>query len=166
MRYERDETEAAKLDRNFAELLQELRVGETGVQILFAFLLGIAFQQRFTELTATQLDIYVATLVAAALAAVLFIAPVPIHRIFFRQRLKDDLVRLTARLAMAALAFLLAAMLGAVLLIVDVVVNTPAAIIVTSCMGVVCLSIWYALPLRWSRKSLTEHAKDTSARNT
>jgi hypothetical protein len=159
MSYERDETEASTLDRNFAELLQELRVGETGVQILFAFLLAIAFQQRFTELTAVQLDIYVATLIAAALAAVLFIAPVPIHRILFRHRLKDELVRITARLAMAALAFLLAAILGAVLLIVDVVVNTTAAIVLTVCVGVVCVVIWYALPLRWRRMTAAEQQK-------
>jgi uncharacterized protein DUF6328 len=161
MNYERDESESATLDRNYAELLQELRVGETGVQILFAFLLGIAFQQRFTELTDTQLDIYIATLVTAALAAVLFIAPVPIHRILFRQRVKDELVRITARLAMAALAFLIAAILGAVLLIVDVVANTTAAIAVTVALGVVCAIIWYVLPLRWRRMAVTDGKKDS-----
>jgi hypothetical protein len=160
MSYERDESEAVTLDRNYAELLQELRVGETGVQILFAFLLGIAFQQRFTELTDVQLDIYLATLVTAALAAMLFIAPVPIHRILFRHRLKDELVRVTARLAMAALAFLLAAILGAVLLIIDVVANSTAAISVTVALGVVCAIIWYAFPLRWRRLTSTGHDAD------
>lgn len=160
MSYERDESQASTLDRNYAELLQELRVGETGVQILFAFLLGIAFQQRFTELTDVQLDIYLATLVTAALAAILFIAPVPIHRILFRHRLKDELVRATARLAMAAVAFLLAAILGASLLIVDVVANTTAAISVTVVLGVVCATVWYVFPLRWRRMTATEHEKD------
>ena len=148
-RYIRNESESARLDRNYAELLQEVRVGETGVQILFAFLLSIAFQQRFTTLTDAQLGIYLATLVAAALAAVLLIAPVPIHRILFRHRRKDELVRWTARLAMGGLACLLLAILGAVLLIVDVVANTVAAAIITALVGLACLTFWYALPLRW-----------------
>jgi len=150
-RYARQESESARLDRNYGELLQELRVGETGVQILFAFLLSIAFQQRFATLTDAQLGIYLATLVAAALAAVLLIAPVPIHRILFRHRLKDELVRWTARLAMGGLACLLLAILGAVLLIVDVVANTVAAVIITAVVGLMCLTFWYALPLRWRR---------------
>src|SRR5262245_48883411 len=90
-RYVRRESEAARLDRNFAELLQELRVSQTGVQILFAFLLSIAFQQRFQDLTDAQLRHYLATLISAALAAVFLIAPVPIHRLLFRLRLKEEL---------------------------------------------------------------------------
>lgn len=156
------ESEPEQLARNTGELLQELRVAQAGVQILFAFLLGIAFQRRFGELTTIQYDIYVATLVSAAVAAILFIAPVPIHRILFRQRLKDELVRITARLAMAALAFLLAAMLGALLLIVDFVMNTTAAVVVTICVGALCALVWYVLPLRWRRMTVTEREKDAA----
>src|SRR5579875_1571606 len=90
--YRRDESEAERLDRNFNELLQELRVAQTGVQILFAFLLSIAFQHNFTKLSAEQRDLYIGTLVSAALAAVLIIAPVAAHRLLFRQHRKDTLV--------------------------------------------------------------------------
>jgi hypothetical protein len=121
------------------------------VQILFAFLLSIAFQQRFTTLSDVQRGIYLATLVAAALSAVLLIAPVPIHRILFRHRLKDELVRWTARLAQGGLACLLVAVLGAVLLIVDVVANATAAAVISAVVGVSCVTFWYVLPLYWRR---------------
>jgi hypothetical protein len=157
--YERDESEAQRLDRNFGELLQELRVAETGVQILFAFLLSIAFQQRFAKLTDVQLDIYLGTLVAAAIAATLLIAPVAIHRIVFRRRLKLELVTWTSRLAMGGLAFLMVSILGAVLLIVDVVAGPWPAAVITVCVGLVCGTFWLALPLRWralGRRELAE----------
>src|SRR6185437_5639709 len=102
--YSRNESAAHRLDRNFSELLQELRVAQTGVQILFAFLLSIAFQQRFTSLQNYQRVFYLVTLMAAALAAVLLIAPVAVHRMLFRQHLKDEVVALTSRLAVAGLA--------------------------------------------------------------
>ncbi len=154
--YVRNETEAAKLDRNFAELLQELRVGQTGVQILFAFLLSLAFQQRFTELSTAQRDLYLATLLAAALAAVLLIAPVSIHRIVFRHHRKAELVIWTSRLAMCGLGCLLLAVLGAVALIVDVVAGLTLAIISTAVIGLVCGTFWYALPLRWRAHRVAE----------
>lgn len=148
-RYVRDESDAERLDRNFNELLQELRVSQTGVQILFAFLLTMAFQQRFSQLTAAQLDIYLATLVSAALAAVMLIAPVATHRILFRHRVKDELVTVTSRLAITGLVFLLMAVLGAVLLIVDLVAGVTAAIVLTLVIGLICVNLWYVIPLRW-----------------
>ncbi len=154
-RYSRDETDAERLDRNYAELLQELRVAQTGVQILFAFLLTIAFQQRFAALSTFQRDVYLGTLIAAAVAAVLLIAPVAAHRLLFRQGLKDELVAYTGRLAGAGLVFLTLAILGAVLLIVDVVVGAPAAAVVTAAMALLVLLVWYVLPER----SRTQHRK-------
>jgi hypothetical protein len=147
-RYSRDETDAQKLDRNYAELLQELRVAQTGVQILFAFLLTIAFQARFASLDTFQRDLYLATLVCAAVAAALLIAPVAAHRLLFRQHLKDELVTFTGRLAVGGLVFLTLAMLGAVLLIFDVVAGATAAAVVTSLMGVLVAVAWYVLPFR------------------
>jgi len=146
--YVRDETDAQRLDRNYGEQLQELRVAQTGVQILFAFLLTIAFQQRFASLSATQRGLYVGTLVCAALAAALFIAPVAVHRIFFRRRLKDELVTFTGRTAAAGLFLLALTMLGSVLLIVDFVSGPVAAWIVTAGLAVVFGALWYALPAR------------------
>jgi len=88
----RSETEDERADRRYAELLQELRVAQTGVQFLFAFLLTLAFTQRFVRITDFQLGLYVGTLVASAVAAALLIGPVPFHRIVFRRGLKPRLV--------------------------------------------------------------------------
>ncbi len=143
--YSRQETEAQRLDRNYAELLQELRV-ETGVQLLFAFLLSIAFQSRFNTLSTFQRDIYLAALISAALSAVLLIAPVSAHRLLFRRRLKDELVVWTSHLTVAGLAFLLLSVLAAVLLIVDVVAGGVAAGVVTGTLAVVSVWLWYLQP--------------------
>jgi hypothetical protein len=150
--YQRDEDDAHRLDRNFSELLQELRVAQAGVQILFAFLLSIAFQQRFTTLSTYQHDIYLATLLCAALAAVFFIAPVALHRVMFRLHLKDEIVRYSARMAGIGLVLLALAMLGSVLLIVDVVSGPAPAVIVTIALAVVFGTTWVAFPLSAIRR--------------
>ncbi len=147
-RYSREESDATRLDRNYSELLQEFRVAQTGVQILFAFLLTIAFQPRFASLSTFQRNVYLATLVSAATAAVLLIAPVAAHRLFFRLRLKDELVTFTGRLAVGGLIFLVIAMLGAVLLSVDIAVGPLAAAIITAAIGLLVLIVWYVLPSR------------------
>jgi hypothetical protein len=144
----RDETDQERLDRNFGELLQELRVAQAGVQILFAFLLSLAFTQRFHDLTDVQRDIYVVALVAAALAAALFIAPVSWHRLLFRRRRKDELVTAGNRMALAGLAALLISIIAAVLLIVDVVVGPVVAVVVTALVAAWYVLFWYALPMR------------------
>jgi len=147
-RYARDETEAQRLDRNYSELLQELRVAQTGVQVLFAFLLSIAFQQRFVAISHFQRDVYVGTLVCAAAAAALFIAPVALHRVLFGLHRKDELVTFTGRMAVAGLVFLALAMLGALMLVVDFVVGPIAAAITTSATAVLFVVLWYVLPVR------------------
>jgi hypothetical protein len=147
----RDETEAERLDRNYDELLQELRVAENGVQILFAFLLSIAFQQRFTSTTAFQRDVYVFTLVCAAISAAQLIAPVAIHWMIFRERRKDELVKLTSRLALGGMSFLLLALLGAALLVLDYVLSRAVAVPVMVGLAIVFCWLWLALPLRMRR---------------
>jgi uncharacterized membrane-anchored protein len=147
-----DESEAERLDRNYGELLQELRVAQTGVQILFAFLLGIAFQNRFTSIQSYQRGIYLVTLLAAACAAIMLIAPVAIHRMLFRRHQKNELVLLTSRLAAGGLIFLAIAVLCAVLFVLDVVINLTLAIALTAVLGLLILSLWYALPWRLRRK--------------
>lgn len=143
----RRETEAERLDRNYNELLQELRVSQTGVQILFAFLLTLAFTQRFPETTTFQRAVYVVTLLLAAGAAALLIAPVAIHRVVFRRQQKDDLVTAASRLAGGGLALLLLAMVGSVLLIVDVVYGRTEAVVLAALIGAWCVGFWYVLPL-------------------
>ena len=91
----RDETAAEKADRNFGELLQELRVAQVGVQILFASLLTIVFSQRFNTISSLQRGTYVVTLLSAACSVALLVGPVAFHRIVFRHSQKDDLVRVT-----------------------------------------------------------------------
>lgn len=142
----RGESEAVRLDRNYSELLQELRVAQTGVQILFAFLLGIAFQTRFATIEPYQRGIYIVTLISAACAAIMLIAPVAIHRLLFRRHQKDELVILTARLAAAGLVFLALAILSAVLFVLDVVVNLSMGIAITAVLALLIIWLWYALP--------------------
>jgi hypothetical protein len=143
----RNESEADRLDRNYGELLQELRVAETGVQILFAFMLSIAFQQRFQTLDDLQRTIYVITLLFCTLSIALLVAPVAFHRLVFRQGLKDELVKITNRLALAGTSFLLLAVLSGVLLIFDYVVGRGFAAVVTGVLAVLFIGLWVALPL-------------------
>jgi hypothetical protein len=151
--YDRDgESEAARLDRNYGELLQELRVAQTGVQILFAFLLGIAFQQQFQKIESYQRGIYLITLVAAACAATMLIAPVAIHRMLFRRHQKNELVMMTSRLASVGLVFLAIAVLSAVLLVIDIVVNLTVGIVITAVLALLVVGLWYLLPLDFRRR--------------
>lgn len=151
--YTRDESVAHRLDRNYGELLQELRVAQTGVQILFAFLLTIPFQASFASLSAFESGVYLTTLLSSAVAVVLLIAPVATHRLLFRRGLKDELVHVTARLAAGGLLFLAIAILGAVLLIVDLVAGHVPAIIVTAVLGALIVVFWLIFP-GYLRRSL------------
>src|SRR5690606_28496311 len=99
----RDETPAERSDRNWVELLQELRVMQTGVQVLTGFLLTLPFQARFTELDGFQIGLYLILVVLSVLATGLLIAPVSVHRMVFGRGLKRSLVETADRLAVAAL---------------------------------------------------------------
>jgi hypothetical protein len=156
---ERDETEAARLDRNYIELLQELRVLQAGMQILFAFLLSLAFQSRFSETTDFQRDLYIVTLVCAALATACLIGPVPFHRIVFRRGMKDDLVVAANRYAAAGLIMLFLTMAGAILLVLDFVIGLTTALIVTASLAVAFIVLWVAIPLR-SRATEDDDSQD------
>ena len=143
----RGETLDQVLDRNVGELLQELRVAFTGVQILFAFLLALAFTQRFEALGRFDLGVYTVALLSTAFATMLFIAPVSFHRIVFRRRQKFALVIVADRLLVVGLALLIPAISSAVLLIMDVVLGRWQAILGSSLTASVGLLTWYALPL-------------------
>src|SRR3954469_13871036 len=97
----RNETELERSDRNLAELMQEVRVAQTGVQVLFGFLLTVPFSNRFGRLGPEQRCLYFATLVMAGAAAMLLIAPSSQHRVLFRCGDKPHLVRLANRYALA-----------------------------------------------------------------
>ena len=143
----RHETKAEGADRRYNELLQELRVAQTGVQFLFAFLLALAFAPRFTEVTEFQKWLYVVTLLATAAASALLIGPVPFHRILFRRGLKPQLVAGADLMARGGLAVLLVAINGAVLLILDVVLGGTVAVVLTAVSVGWFLVLWYVVPL-------------------
>jgi hypothetical protein len=145
-RRQRNETPRERDDRNFAELLQELRVTQTGVQILFAFLLTLAFTDRFPDLDDVQRGTYVATLMLAMAATVLFTAPAALHRILFRRGVKRTVVEVSSRLATAGLAVLALAMTGALLLVVDVVLGRAAGVAAAATSFVLCCGAWGVLP--------------------
>jgi Family of unknown function (DUF6328) len=158
--YPRQESEAHQLDRNWAELIQELRVIGTGVQILFVFLLGIAFQARFADTTGLQRDDYMATLMLSGAAAAIFIAPVAVHRLLFRFRVKDEVVNVTNVLALAGLASLSLALVGAILLVSDWVAGGLGAWICTGIAAFLLLAGWLVLPM-WLRRRVEERSGNT-----
>jgi hypothetical protein len=143
----RNETPVERLDRQFQDLLQELRVSQAGVQILFAFLLGIAFTQAFSNLDDWQRGVYVGTLVATALATVFFNGPVSFHRIVFRRKLRESLVYAANWMAITGLALLLLAMCGAMFLVVTVVLGRTWATWVAAGLFLAFVVVWYAIPL-------------------
>jgi hypothetical protein len=144
----RNESEAERLDRNLTELLNELRVALPGVQVLFAFLLGVPFTQRFAELASYQEDVYFGTLMCAAAASAFLIAPSAQHRILFRQRDKRYIVFWSNRLAIVGLGFLALAMTGVVLLITDFIFGAVATVIATAVAAFLFALLWYLLPIR------------------
>ncbi|MEU7262011.1 MULTISPECIES: DUF6328 family protein [Streptomyces] len=143
---DRNETPLERYDRNFGELLQELRVLQTGVQILFAFLLTLAFTPRFVSLDTTQRAFYVGTLLLAVLATLLLTAPAAVHRVLFRRRAKRLVVEVSARLTAAGMAVLALALAGAVLLVVDVVLGRGAGVTAGAVTLVTCGGLWALLP--------------------
>lgn len=152
----RDETEGERLDRNLGELLQELRVALPGVQVLFAFLLAVPFQQNFTKISEFEKKVYFATLLLTALTAILFIAPTAYHRLTFRYQQKHRLVFVANRLTIAGLTTLALAMSCAILLITDVLFGTVAAIVTTTSAMAMFVVFWVALPLRRRLKYQSE----------
>jgi hypothetical protein len=156
-RYLRDEEDAReRLDRQWNELLQELRLAQTGTQILFAFLLGIAFQNRFQDADAFTHDVYAGTLIASGLAVGLLLAPVSFHRILFRRMMRDRMIPIAGRMAAGGLAFLILAISGGVLLAVDVVLPRTVAVIVVGIVLAWFVFFWYVVPL-WVRRATPEN---------
>lgn len=144
----REETEEERLDRNLSELLQELRVALPGVQVLFAFLLAVPFQQGFEKITGFQKGAYFGTLICTAIAAVMLISPTAYHRLTFRYQQKRKLVFYANRFSIVGLIFLALAMTGAIMLITDVLFGSTATIVVSAATVLVFGFFWFALPLQ------------------
>ena len=143
----RNETKEERLDRNLQELLGELRVILPGVQVLFAFLLVVPFNQRFEEVSTFQKYLYLGTLVCAAAASACLIAPSIHHRITFRTQDKEHLVARANRLTIVGGVFLAIAMTGAIWLITGYLygdtITAVAAVVVAGMFAV----LWYIVPL-------------------
>jgi cation transport ATPase len=150
---DRTEEDQERLNRQMTELLNELRVAMPGVQVLFAFLLAVPFQQRFDTVNAFQRDVYLATLLAAATATAFLIAPSAYHRIAFQEHEKERIIHMGTRQFVCGIVALALAMNGAVLLVTDVLFKTPTVIAVLACVSAMFLWLWFGIGLwrRWHR---------------
>ena len=144
----RDETEEERIDRNLQEFLGELRVALPGVQVLFAFLLVVPFNQRFTDITSFQKTVYFVTLLLTAASSACLIAPTAQHRVEFRRQHKEQILLMANRLAIVGLGLLAIAMTGAMLLITDLLYDATTAVIVTAAVGFAFAALWYLIPVQ------------------
>jgi hypothetical protein len=148
---ERNETDLERLDRNLVELLQEVRVVQTGVQVLFAFLLTVPFSARYDAISGFERGAYFTALVGATAASILLIAPTAVHRILFRLGQKAYMVDVSNRLALGGLVSTAVAMIAVMLLVCDVIFGTTAAIAIAAATTAAFAGVWAAIPLRRRR---------------
>ena len=147
----RNESEEERNDRNLAELLQELRVAGLGVQVLFGFLLSLPFTNKFSKLGPGERDLYLATLMLAAVATALLLGPVAYHRLVFRRRQKERLVRAANVMAITGLATVGLAVSAAVLLVTWFVAGGLAGILIAVLVVLMFGLLWFAFPLAHRR---------------
>jgi hypothetical protein len=157
------ETRKERVDRELIELLNELRVALPGVQILFAFLLIVPFQQSFGQASGFQRGVYFLTLVAVCVATGLLIAPAAQHRVLFRQHDKEGLLQRSSRSAYTGLVVLAVAIVSAVLLVTDVLFSRTQAWATAGAVAALLAWWWIAVPF-WHRahdqqKDLQEHSE-------
>ncbi|MEX5633141.1 DUF6328 family protein [Parafrankia sp. FMc2] len=141
------ETPQERLNRNWAEILQELRVAQTGVQLLSAFLLALPFQNRFSTLSSGQEWLYLGVVGLAISAMGLLVTPVSMHRAMFRKKEKENLVVVANRLAQAGLALFAVAVSGVVVLIFDVTKGFTAGVVAGVVTLVMFVVLWVAVPV-------------------
>src|SRR3954452_22950970 len=144
---ESDEDRTERINRELIELLNELRVALPGVQVLFAFLLAVPFAQGFTKVTDFQRGLFFVVMALTAMSLAFLIAPSSWHRLRFRRRDKERILRASNRMSIAGLAFLALAMTGAVMLIADFVYSPTLTIISGVAASLVFGILWYAAPL-------------------
>ena len=150
---DRSDEEQQRLNRQMTELLNELRVAMPGVQVLFAFLLAVPFQQRFQTVNAFQRDVYLVTLLAAATATAFLIAPSAYHRIAFQEHEKERIIQMGTRQFVCGIVALAVAMIGAVLLVTDVLFQTTTTIVVVVAVAALFGWLWFGIGTwrRWQR---------------
>ncbi|WP_320785209.1 DUF6328 family protein [Streptomyces sp. CRN 30] len=150
----RNETEEERADRKWCELIQEVRVAQTGVQILFGFLLTVAFMPRYEQLRQTDRTIYIVTVVLGAAATGALIGPVSLHRLVSGRRVKPQAVTWASRLTFAGLILLLITMTAALLLILRVATHDHLVPWLVGGVFVWYVLCWFVLPL-WTRRRYT-----------
>ncbi|TAP45009.1 DUF6328 family protein [Arthrobacter sp. S39] len=149
----RNETREEQLDRNWAELLQELRVLQTGVQILAGFLLTLPFQERFERLDDFQVTLYLVNVVIATLTTAFILLPVSVHRRLFRQRLKETLVSSADTITKIALAGVGMLSIGTASLVFDVTAGRSAGLTAGGILLAVLLVLLVYVPLRLNHRA-------------
>ena len=150
-----DEDKSERLDRELIELLNELRVALPGVQVLFGFLLTVPFSQGWSRVTPTERRVFFASFICTAIATALLIAPSAQHRILWRARDKEALLKRANALALGGTFFLAAAVTGAVWVVSDLIYNQAPTAVVTAAIAGLFAWFWFAAPLiRRARKSL------------
>ena len=143
----RNESPAERADRNFNDLLQELRVTQTGVQVLFSLLLTVPFSQRFETVTPFQKDVYFVALLLAAATSVVLVAPVSTHRLMFRTGQKPWVVTVASTYAVLGLVLLLLTVAAVLLLVSDVLFHGQVPVAVATMFGVSTVILWFVPPL-------------------
>jgi hypothetical protein len=156
------ETPTQRFDRNWDDILQELRVTQTGTQILTGFLLALAFQPRFTQLDPYQATLYLILVGLAAASTVLALTPVALHRWLFRHRAKQEMVVIGNRVLRFTLAAVGLLVIGVVLFIFDVVVSRPAGIIAGGAALLIIATLWVLTPLIVGRMGRTSRPTRSS----
>lgn len=146
------EDEQERRNRQLDQLLQETRVVMPGVQVLFAFLLAVVFQQGFAQTTGFQKDVFLATILCSTAAALCFIAPAAWHRILFEQSDKRHIIKVANRFVICGVAFLAAAMTLALILVSDFVFGATTATVVAAVAGVAFAWLWFLAPLLRRRR--------------
>lgn len=141
----RTDTEQERLNRQLNELLQELRVVMPGVQVLFAFLLAVPFADGFERVNAFQKDVYLFTLLTAAVSSALFIAPAAYHRIMFERGEKQRIIRYASRGSIMGLVFLALSMTSAVLLVTSFLFGDVTAAIATGVVAALFGVLWFGI---------------------
>ena len=141
------ESEKERTNRKWNEMLQELRVAQTGVQVLTGFLLTVPFSQRFGDLDATTKNAYLVTVCSSILAAGLLIAPVAFHRVLFGKSEKQWLIAAANWAARAGLLMLAVTMAGVMFVVFDLVVNLTAAVLASSSTALTLALLWVLVPV-------------------
>ena len=156
-----EESTGERLDRELMELLQGIRVVMPGVQVLLAFLLTVPFQPRFAQLPGSLRNAFFAAIVCATLATVLLIAPSTHHRLLFRAREKEWLLRVGNQMALWGTVLLGASIVLALYVVTNVLFTSEQALLTTAIAIVVFVGLWYVLPL--TRRSSSTSSSDERA---